>query len=65
MEFTHDEHCTCPGCLTWASYDTMYVDFAMEYSQQMLTYRTVAVQVLNKPADRLMFGPHRADAIPQ
>ncbi|MEX1096271.1 MAG: hypothetical protein WED34_09495 [Planctomycetales bacterium] len=38
MDFTHDEHCTCPGCLTWAPYDTMYVDFAMEYSQQMLTY---------------------------
>ena len=26
-------------------------------------YRTVAVQVLKKPADRLMFGPHRADGI--
>jgi hypothetical protein len=30
-----------------------------------VVYRTVAVQVLNKPADRLMFGPHRAETIPQ
>ena len=38
MKYTHDENCHCPSCMKWDSFDNIYIDFAMEYSQQMLTY---------------------------
>lgn len=38
MEYVHDRNCRCPSCMKWDSFDNIYIDFAMEYSQQMLTY---------------------------
>ena len=46
MEYTHDNNCNCPGCLTWDDYDNVYIDFAKEYSQQMLAY-TLGVELFS------------------
>ena len=46
MEYNHNENCTCPGCLTWDELDNAYIEFAMEYSRQMLTY-TLGVELLS------------------
>jgi hypothetical protein len=49
MEYTHDENCTCPGCLSWDPFDNIYIDFAMQYSQQMLTYTLARELFFNFP----------------
>lgn len=46
MGLSHDDNCTCPGCLTWDDLDNAYIEFALEYSQQMVTY-TLGVELLS------------------
>lgn len=51
MEYKHDKKCTCPGCLSWDPFDEIYIEFAMECSQQILTYTLAHEALANFPAN--------------